>query len=844
MLTILETKDALFAKMQEGAFVITPNNRLSQQLVHDFFTSQATDVRTKPHCLPYQVFLQYVLTQVRHRYAKIKHPILLTQAQQRYLWHEILLQTKHHPSETLIDKIEEAWTRCQLWKINPDHEKFLHTPQTQQFIEWQYNFQKRLHELHAITKEQIIPYILSYPEFHTSTVIWACFNDFTPEQHLLQQALVKQGCRQYAYDLFTPPEILQEYAAKDEHDEYLRMTHWINERLQAGDRRIAVVVPNLQEKSRYLQRFLQQQFDHQQFNISLGEPLSIHPLVAHALAFLSLNKRMLSNLNARLLLHTPYIAGSHSEFLQRAQFLQEGKLLQEAEIPFSLFAKELNATAPKLSKVLTGFTDFPQQASPAEWTIQFKKRLDYLEFPGEYALDSTAFQYLQRLLLLLEQFLELTVVTPLLNKEEALSALSYLAKTTIFQVKKASCPVQILGLLEAAGCTFDSMWICGLTDQCLPEKINLSAFIPIEMQRAYKMPHSLPALEAEFARRLLLRLKNGSRFCVLSYPKLSGDMPNLPSPLLQASSKLKACESLTIPHHKKLVLRQENYHIPLTAEENIAGGTALLANQAKCPFRAFAAHRLHAKAGLLVSTGPNSSERGQLMHSIMDKIWQYLSDQKTLLSLPAGELKHFITNTIADVLKPYAEQRPHSFPPVVQEIEFLRLTNLVEACLEWEKTRPPFKVEALEKTFAIRLAGIDFNVRVDRLDQLIDREKKWVIDYKSLLPAHKPWNEERPEEPQLLLYALLDKNIRALLFLQLRAGRLLCAGLSEEILPLAGISPVKKNEHWTDYQQKWQEQLHNLAEEFQQGYCPPLPKRASTCQYCDFQKLCRNGLAE
>ena len=135
------------------------------------------------------------------------------------------------------------------------------------------------------------------------------------------------------------------------------------------------------------------------------------------------------------------------------------------------------------------------------------------------------------------------------------------------------------------------------------------------------------------------------------------------------------------------------------------------------------------------------------------------------------------------------------------------------------------------------MAGLDFKVRVDRLDQVED--KKWVIDYKSSLPPNKPWNEDRPKEPQLLLYALLDEQINALLLMQLKTGKIVCSGLSEEKQDISGITSLKKEEQWSEYRSKWQQQLTLLAEEFAQGYCPPQPASLTLCKQCDFQSLCR-----
>src|SRR4029079_3574934 len=117
-------------------------------------------------------------------------------------------------------------------------------------------------------------------------------------------------------------------------------------------------------------------------------------------------------------------------------------------------------------------------------------------------------------------------ISATLNKKEALDALTHLIENTIFQAKKTNAPIQISGLLEASGCEFDSLWVMGLTDQCLPQNTRLSAFIPPQLQRELLMPHSLPARELQFAKQTLQRLQRGSDTTVFSYSKLQGDNPN------------------------------------------------------------------------------------------------------------------------------------------------------------------------------------------------------------------------------------------------------------------------------------------------------------------------------
>lgn len=75
--------------------------------------------------------------------------------------------------------------------------------------------------------------------------------------------------------------------------------------------------------------------------------------------------------------------------------------------------------------------------------------------------------------------------------------------------------------------------------------------------------------------------------------------------------------------------------------------------------------------------------------------------------------------------------------------------------------------------------------------------------------------------------------------MQLKSGKIYCAGLSEEKQAINGITSLKKDETWTECRKTWQKQLTHLAMEFQQGYCPPQPAPLSICQRCDYQNLCR-----
>ncbi|WP_255305241.1 PD-(D/E)XK nuclease family protein [Legionella jamestowniensis] len=832
-------KKKLLTLMKEGTCIVTPNNRLSSELLQDFAKAFPNQIHQKPRCLPYNAFLLNAFQQFVHLQPYSSHPFLLTAQQTTHLWHQILAATEITVSRGLLNAVEEAWKRCNLWLLDFHHPAFDTTHQTRQFKQWAQQFINALQRLHAITESQLAIYLSSQKNSFTAhPVVWACFDDFTPQQKHLQRYLTVQNCPQSFFDLDEIPSSIFQYAAQNEDDEQGQLFYWIKERLAKGENRIGVVVPDLETKFSFLQRKLQTCIPQDQFNISLGKPLANYPLVAHALSWLDLDGKTLSLHQARLLLSSPYLAYSQSELLARAEVMEHSACLRELTFSLATFIRELTTKAPKLAKVLQDITGYPEQATVQTWIALFQQRLEKLGFPGEITLNSANYQCYQRLLLLFDEYKQLALITPDMTKREALAAFKQLAESIIFQPQKLAAPVQILGLLEASGCTFDSLWVTGLTDQCLPQSVQFSAFIPISLQREHLMPHADPTRELCLAEKTVTRLKKASLSCVFSYPRLVDDKPTLASPLIDNLPPYEAAILSEISLESPLESFHEAYSLPLVSLEKVVGGTTILANQAKCPFRAFAAHRLHVKGEREVSDGPDARERGQIIHKVLELLWQRIKSQRNLLQLSQEALNNHIDSAIDTALKPVIQQRSFSFPPLIQEVEVERLLQLVQASLHWDRQRPSFHVEAIEQDFTISLADMEFRIRIDRLDKM-ENGQKWVIDYKTSLPQSLPWNEERPKEPQLLIYALLDESINTLLFTQLKAGTLTPKGLSEENLAIAGIGSLKKGQTWTALREHWHTQLNELAHEFMQGHCPPRPSSPAICQQCDYQNLCR-----
>lgn len=827
----------LFEHLQKGTLIITPNNRLSAILQEDYFAWCQQTVVDQPACLPYNTLIIQAYNHLMTQKPDFSWPRLLTARQVQYLWRDIL---KSHTtgiySEGLFNAVFSAFNQCLLWNIDPNDPRFTHTPQTQQFQQWWQIFNQKKQELQAICEQDIVHFLTQNRIFPAENhIIWYCFDSFTPQQKQLQNHLTTLDFTQEWLDLPENSANCYQYKAENPEEEWLQMVHFLEENLTKGEKSIGIVVPDIQQQGNSLQRFLERYISAELFNISLGKPLAAWPLVSHALHFLSMDLEIITHQQAQLLLFSPYLEGGKNELELRMQSMEDSRLLQTPAINFSDWLKELAIQAPNLAIVLNKLSRFPEKASPLQWIDIFKNRLLELGYPGEYGLRSENYQCFHKWMNVLDELAELDSLAHQISKQEALSILKNLANQTIFQPLRAPKPIQILGMLEASGCQFSALWINGLTDQCLPEKVRLSPFIPPIIQKETSMPHSSPEKELAMAQQLLQRFQRSCQTGIFSYAAFQEDKPELPCPLIQHLPHFLPPENPVLPFISPFVQQEETWCLPVEKGQTLRGGTRLLANQALCPFKAFAAHRLHARPTPEVVEGLIPATRGQLIHKVMEIIWSTLKDQETLKNIPEEQLDSEIAKAITTALRLLA---PKTLPALIENLEIKRLGKLVKAALDWDKTRDPFTVLALEEPCSITLGDLEINMRIDRLDATASGQK-WVIDYKSSLPKPKPWYEDRLQEPQLLLYTLLDTCIEALLYMELKQGKVQISGFSSEKMDLKGMDAPSKDKKWLDFRQTWQDQLQLLATEFLQGHHAPIPLNASVCGECDFANLCR-----
>ena len=122
-------------------------------------------------------------------------------------------------------------------------------------------------------------------------------------------------------------------------------------------------------------------------------------------------------------------------------------------------------------------------------------------------------------------------------RNAALAMLRRCCENRISQPQTADARIQVLGPLEAAGLSFDALWICGLEAGRFPAPARPNPFIPIPLQRRLDMPHASADREWRFATVLLDQFCRGAGQLIASYSRFSDGIPNLHKAL--TSSQLR-----------------------------------------------------------------------------------------------------------------------------------------------------------------------------------------------------------------------------------------------------------------------------------------------------------------
>jgi ATP-dependent helicase/nuclease subunit B len=432
---------------------------------------------------------------------------------------------------------------------------------------------------------------------------------------------------------------------------------------------------------------------------------------------------------------------------------------------------------------------------------------------------------------------------------QALDTLERIARQTTFAAESRDAPVQIMGPLEAAGGTFDAVWFLRGGELSWPIETRSNSLLPWPLQRELGMPGTDVARDSEYAQRMTERIAGCARTVAFSYAKETADSRQRPSAVLHGLGleKVDATELVGAAAERQVVAVEEIEDVARVQQlpdRVIRGGARILELQAACGFRAFAEQRLWATGLESIVTGMDARESGTVVHDVLKMFWDEVRTQDALKSMTVEERDGVLDWCISEALKRTEESSSTLWDAAYIEVQRGRLRSLLGGWLELEMKRGlPFDVRLSEKEFKdVRVGPLRLSVRMDRVDEVPGGEV--LIDYKTGDATPNDWLTERPNAPQLPLYAILSQanRLQGVAFGLVRAGEgkgLKGYATADGVLP---GKPTKLKEAATLGAQveRWREVLVQLAEEFYAGEAQVSPKQyPATCEYCEQRILCR-----
>jgi probable DNA repair protein len=368
--------------------------------------------------------------------------------------------------------------------------------------------------------------------------------------------------------------------------------------------------------------------------------------------------------------------------------------------------------------------------------------------------------------------------------------------------------------------------------------------LPVRLQREHGVIAASAETQLQFAMQLQHRWAARAAEVVFSYADPGDGRPAAPSPLLPQAAEA-ATSILTRPHWRRLLEAQpplerfvDELAPPFGPGERTRGVSTLRA-QSRCAFRGFAETRLRCERLERPVPGFNERERGDLIHHALEHIWSVLRDSNALLALSPEAQERLLDEGTARALARVCRIRDPG--PRWQRRERERMVSVLGKWLDTERMREPFEVEALERGKQVaRLADLDFAVRIDRVDRLGDGARV-LIDYKTGNAA-ADWRGERPDNPQLPLYALLHpESLVAVAYGRVNAAD--CSFIAESerprvFKPRGQRSPLEGMEDLAQLMGVWSQRIESLAADFSAGRAAVAPTMRA-CASCRLQGLCR-----
>lgn len=874
---------ALEPLIRDGFTLLTPNQRLARRIKAQWDARRAAAGEGAWQPLPVHTLEDWLHSRwelaVSHRLLPPSVP--LGAAQTMEMWRQVVVAQQarskdHHlllpaAAAEFANQARELMRRWHLDPTDPGvRQLFALDRDCDTFWHWLQLFESRLEESGLCTPVDCLVQLSAVAaRLPRERVVLLEFDEIPP---LLRTALDKVCQR---VETFSPATVAAHrvlHPVSDHRAELQAVAAWAANLHRAEPTTTIGIVPAQMHSDRVaLEYLLRREFDclgenysSLPVNFSTGTPLARTPLVRDALAALAMGLSHTTVPAVVRLMHSRFLDVRDSSSALSQHFLNRLYGMGREAVAvgdLSIVAKECSMAAGsglrlgRHLQVLATMRELRRAAPPSVWASHFYNVLAVWCWPGPQTLDSVEYQQLELWHRVLDDLRAFDAVCGAIRYAEALSLLGDVCARQISHPQTADSPIQVLGPLEAAGLTFDHLWLCGMQAGSWPASPRPNPFIPISVQSRLRMPHANPEREQAFSTALLKQYSRACQALHASYSQQQDGIVDAPSALLEdfvlelIPQPAEICATWTASNADTELERIADHRAPqldMPQRAGIKGGSRLLEDQSQCPFRAFARHRLRIARPAEFNAALPATERGSLLHAALYVLWGEIGSLTALQSMDDQAQEHAVTRAIEAALASASGWAKRSIGAGYWRLERQRLAALLREWLSVERLRSAFQVVAREQAFAMELEGLPLQLRVDRIDELPDGSRV-IIDYKSGSATIQDWLGERPAKPQLLLYAVAEPDTSAALAvarLQPRKcgfiglGRVAAAeGIRIDIERVVDEQMAAGD--WHTLNARWREILERLTRGFVAGEAQVDPLRESSCDHCGLQPLCR-----
>lgn len=867
-------------QIANGAVLLTVNQRLARHHSANYQNWQLLQGKKwwdTPAILPLRSWLVSMHSEALS--AGFSTLTLMPELLQQRAWRRCI---ERDDTVSLLDTDAAAQLARQSWELSCAWQCF--NSESDYLSQDQYTWQRWRHGYLAMLDKQgsiddsLLPdHIASLvPSMHSakllpSHMVWDGYVQLPPQLQLLKEALTDTGVSVELVMRDSNARVHHVQYQDDDQELLCIATHMRKELEFNPNQSLGLVVSDLQQRRASVLRAFDRVFfpahspedirsKGRPYDLSLGLPLSDTPVVKTALLSLRMCFSTIESADIPAWLLSPYLLASSSE--SRRRELMDRRLRDDRirSLDISVLLDELYpgsklaAAGRRLIKKRR-----LSRAPLSEWAARFSDWLKILGWPGD-AIGSDEYQAVSAWMeclddmQLLDDHVGVTVNT-------AYTQLRQLARERIFQLDTPATPIQIMGRLESHGIGFDCLWVAGLDTEQWPPVGSPNPFLSISSQKAQGVPDASAAARLALAEREFLMWCSQAPLLIASHAiqREGKQLTGAAVPATEASSDnlLIAKERLDriddnvalqdpmreIQAALSLESVTDDYGPALPGGSEVHGGARLFEDQALCPFRAFALHRLRIRPLEEAGLGLDPRQHGTLLHLALEMFWADVKTHAALSALDEESLLQKVDSVVALAIEELKVPEP------LQALEQVRLCTLIcEWLTQCEIPREAFEVIAMEQRQSIEHGGVVMNVMLDRIDRV--GNALVVVDYKTGVSNKvSTWADERIVNPQLPLYVLTNEEIEAVSFAQVARNQCGFKGVAsdESLLPKvkttvnrSRVGEVIEKElvQWPQWRAHWRESLDTIAAEVRQGLATVTPMKTA-CVFCELKSLCR-----